>query len=129
MLGVVTGKPLAIGGSLGRNEATARGALYCIQQMCQKQGSRSVSCRVAIQGFGNVGLNLATLLAKEGVKVVAVSDSRSGLYNADGLDIRRRRAQGGARRGRRAARAPTRSRTRSWSCSTATCSRRARSSR
>ena len=87
VLGVVTGKPLAIGGSLGRIEATAQGALYCIQQMCQKQGKSLRELRVAIQGFGNVGLNLATLLAKEGVKVVAVSDSRSGLYNADGLDI------------------------------------------
>jgi glutamate dehydrogenase (NAD(P)+) len=87
VLGVVTGKPLAIGGSLGRIEATARGGLYCIQQMCQKQGRALRELRVAIQGFGNVGLNLARLLAAEGVTVIAVSDSGSGLYAADGLDV------------------------------------------
>jgi glutamate dehydrogenase (NAD(P)+) len=87
VLGVVTGKPLAIGGSLGRIEATARGALYCIQQTCQKQGRTMRGLRVAIQGFGNVGLNLARLLDKEGCLVVGVSDSRSGVQNPNGLDV------------------------------------------
>ena len=87
VLGVVTGKPLAIGGSLGRVEATARGALNCINAACQKQGRTLGGLRVAIQGFGNVGLNLARLLAAEGVSVVAVSDSAGGVHNANGLDI------------------------------------------
>ncbi len=87
VLGVVTGKPLSIGGSLGRIEATARGALYCIQQTCQKQGKTLRELRVAIQGFGNVGLNLAKLLGEQGVAVIAVSDSVGGVHNADGLDL------------------------------------------
>jgi glutamate dehydrogenase (NAD(P)+) len=87
VLGVVTGKPLAIGGSLGRIVATARGALYCINSACQKEGRSLRGLRVAIQGFGTVGLNLARLLAEEGVTVVAVSDSTGGVANPDGLDI------------------------------------------
>jgi glutamate dehydrogenase (NAD(P)+) len=87
VLGVVTGKPLSIGGSLGRNEATARGALYCIQQTCQKQGKALRELRVAIQGCGNVGLNLARRLDAEGCRGVAVSDSVGGLHDADGLDV------------------------------------------
>jgi glutamate dehydrogenase (NAD(P)+) len=87
VLGVVTGKPLAIGGSVGRDGATARGSLYCIRTALQKQGSRLHDTRVAIQGFGNVGSNLAGLLAEEGVRVIAVSDSGGGIHNAYGLDV------------------------------------------
>ncbi len=87
VLGVVTGKPLSVGGSLGREEATARGSLYCIQALSQKQSRRLDDYSVAIQGFGNVGSNLARLLALEGAKVVAVSDSRGGVYNASGIDV------------------------------------------
>jgi glutamate dehydrogenase (NAD(P)+) len=87
VLGVVTGKPLSVGGSLGREEATARGALYCIQAMSSKQGARISEYSVAIQGFGNVGAHLARLLHGEGAKVVAVSDSQGGVYNPDGLDV------------------------------------------
>jgi glutamate dehydrogenase (NAD(P)+) len=87
VLGVVTGKPLSIGGSLGREEATARGALYCIQALSTKQGRRMSEYSVSIQGFGNVGANLAKLLHREGVKVVAVSDSQGGAHNAAGLDV------------------------------------------
>jgi glutamate dehydrogenase (NAD(P)+) len=87
VLSVVTGKPLSVGGSLGREEATARGALYCIQAMSGKEGKRITEYSVAIQGFGNVGANLARLLHGEGAKVVAVSDSRGGVYNADGIDV------------------------------------------
>jgi glutamate dehydrogenase (NAD(P)+) len=87
VLSVVTGKPLSVGGSLGREEATARGALYCIQAMSGKEGKRITEYSVAIQGFGNVGANLARLLHGEGTKVVAVSDSRGGVYNADGIDV------------------------------------------
>jgi len=87
VLGVVTGKPLSIGGSVGRDGATARGSLYCIRTALQKQGSRLHDTRVAIQGFGNVGSNLARLLSEEGVRVIAVSDSRGGIHNAYGLDV------------------------------------------
>ena len=87
VLGVVTGKPLAIGGSLGREEATARGALYCIQALSTKQARRLSEYSVAIQGFGNVGSNLARQLHSEGATVVAVSDSQGGVYNAAGLDV------------------------------------------
>ena len=87
VLGVVTGKPLSIGGSVGRVGATARGSLYCIRTALQKQGKRLHDTRIAIQGFGNVGSNLARLLAEEGVRVVAVSDSKGGVCNPYGLDI------------------------------------------
>ena len=87
VLGVVTGKPLSVGGSLGREEATARGALYCIQAVSVKQGQRISEYSVAIQGFGNVGAHLARLLHLEGAKVVAVSDSQSGVHNPDGIDV------------------------------------------
>ncbi|HEX2345825.1 MAG TPA: Glu/Leu/Phe/Val dehydrogenase [Gaiellaceae bacterium] len=87
VLGVVTGKPLSVGGSLGRVEATARGSLYCIQGLSVKQGRRLDEYSVAIQGFGNVGANLARLLDDGGAKVVGVSDSQSGVYNPNGLDV------------------------------------------
>jgi glutamate dehydrogenase (NAD(P)+) len=87
VLGVVTGKPLSVGGSLGRVEATARGALYCIQSLAGKQGKRTSEYSVAIQGFGNVGAHLARLLHDQGAKVVALSDSQGGVYNPDGIDV------------------------------------------
>jgi glutamate dehydrogenase (NAD(P)+) len=87
VLGVVTGKPLAVGGSVGRDGATARGSLYCIRTALQKQGSRLQDARIAIQGFGNVGSNLARLLSDEGVRVVAVSDSGGGIHSPYGLDV------------------------------------------
>ncbi len=88
VLGVVTGKPLAIGGSVGRTEATARGALYCIRTAIMKQGGRLEGTRLAVQGFGNVGSNLARLAAEEGVRVVALSDSSGGVANPYGIDVR-----------------------------------------
>jgi glutamate dehydrogenase (NAD(P)+) len=87
VLGVVTGKPLALGGSVGRDGATARGVLYCIRTALQKEGKRFPDTRVAIQGFGNVGRNLARLLAEEGARVVALSDSRGAVVNSYGLDV------------------------------------------
>jgi glutamate dehydrogenase (NAD(P)+) len=87
VLGVVTGKPLALGGSVGRDEATARGALYCMRTALQKEGRRFPDTRIAIQGFGNVGRNLARLLADEGARVVAVSDSTGGVTNPYGIDV------------------------------------------
>ena len=87
VLGVVTGKPLNVGGSLGRLEATAHGALYCIQEAVRKQELRMADLRVAVQGFGNVGSFLAKFLAEQGATVIAVSDSRGGIYNEAGLDM------------------------------------------
>jgi glutamate dehydrogenase (NAD(P)+) len=87
VLGVVTGKPLTIGGSLGREEATARGALYCIRDAVQKLGLTLADQRVAVQGFGNVGSYLAKFVAEDGATVVAISDSRGALYNPNGIDV------------------------------------------
>ena len=87
VLGVVTGKPLTIGGSLGREEATARGALFCIRDAVAKRDGRLDGMTVAVQGFGNVGSYLAKFLHEEGASVVAVSDSGAALYNAKGIDI------------------------------------------
>jgi len=87
VLGVVTGKPLNVGGSLGRLEATARGAMYCIREAIRKQGLKLDGLRVAVQGFGNVGSYLAKFLHGEGALVIAVSDSSSGVYNPNGIDV------------------------------------------
>jgi glutamate dehydrogenase (NAD(P)+) len=87
VLGVVTGKPLNVGGSLGRLEATARGALYCIREAMRKQSRRIEGITVAVQGFGNVGSNLALFLHDEGAKVIAISDSRSGVHNPNGINV------------------------------------------
>ncbi len=87
VLGVVTGKPLSVGGSVGRDEATARGALYCIRTALQKQGGRLPDTRIAVQGFGNVGSNLARLMSDEGARIVALSDSQGGVANPYGIDV------------------------------------------
>ncbi len=87
VLGVVTGKPLTIGGSLGREEATARGSLYCIRDAVAKRDGRLDSMTVAVQGFGNVGSYLAKFLHEEGATVVALSDSTVALHNPKGIDV------------------------------------------
>ena len=87
VLGVVTGKPLTIGGSLGRLEATARGALYCVREAVRKKQLSLRGIRVAVQGFGNVGSYLAKFLTEDGATVIAVSDSASGLHNPNGIDV------------------------------------------
>jgi glutamate dehydrogenase (NAD(P)+) len=87
VLGVVTGKPLTIGGSLGREEATARGALYCVREAVRKQQMSLQGTSVAVQGFGNVGSFLAKFLAEDGAKVIAISDSSAGLHNPNGIDV------------------------------------------
>ncbi|NEP08709.1 MAG: Glu/Leu/Phe/Val dehydrogenase [Symploca sp. SIO2C1] len=84
---VVTGKPLTMGGSIGRDGATATGAFFVIQCILPKLGLLPQSTTVAIQGFGKVGAVLAELLAKVGYKVVAVSDSQGAIYAKQGLDI------------------------------------------
>jgi glutamate dehydrogenase (NAD(P)+) len=87
--GVVTGKPIAIGGSLGRDKATARGCMFVIDEALRELGVSADGARVAIQGFGNAGLHAAELMSAAGYKIVAVSDSRGGIANAKGLDVKK----------------------------------------
>ena len=84
---VVTGKPVAMGGSLGRREATGRGCMLVTREALKKLGMPIEGSRVAIQGFGNVGSVAADLMAKLGLTVVAVSDKSGGIYNPKGLDL------------------------------------------
>jgi len=86
---VITGKPLAIGGSEGRLEATARGVQFVAIEALRDLGMRPEDCSVVIQGFGNVGSISARLLHELGCKVVAVSDISGGVYNSNGIDIHR----------------------------------------
>jgi glutamate dehydrogenase (NAD(P)+) len=83
---VVTGKPIAIGGSLGRNEATARGAVYTLMQASRALDLPLAGARVVVQGFGNAGSVAAQLLAAEGSTIVAISDSQGGVHNPKGID-------------------------------------------
>jgi glutamate dehydrogenase/leucine dehydrogenase len=85
--GVVTGKPISLGGSLGRNEATGRGVFYTIQSACHHLHLPMKDATVVVQGFGNAGSIAAQLLHAAGAKVIAVSDSTGCIYNKDGLDI------------------------------------------
>ena len=87
VLGVVTGKPLAIGGSLGREEATARGALFSLEAALRKLERPIDGLRIAVQGFGNVGSYFAKLCAEQGATIIAVSDSTGGIQNPKGLDV------------------------------------------
>ncbi len=86
-LGVVTGKPISLGGSQGRSEATARGCLYALREACRVKGIDLKGARVAVHGFGNAGANIARLVAEDGARVVAACDSRAGVYSASGIDI------------------------------------------
>ncbi len=83
---VVTGKPISIGGSEGRNEATARGAVYTIIEAAKHLGMDLEDARVVVQGFGNAGSFSAKLIAELGAKVLAVSDTTGGIYNPKGID-------------------------------------------
>ncbi|WP_373696657.1 Glu/Leu/Phe/Val family dehydrogenase [Microvirga yunnanensis] len=83
---VITGKPIALGGSLGRDDATARGGYYLVQRLARQLGLEPGS-RVAIQGFGNAGQHIARLLAADGYVIVAVSDSKGAIHCPSGLDI------------------------------------------
>jgi glutamate dehydrogenase (NAD(P)+) len=85
-LGVVTGKPVELGGTKGRHEATGRGVMYTIDEACRFLKLPLKDCRVAIQGFGNVGHIAAQMLFDKGAKVVAVSDSHGGITNSSGLN-------------------------------------------
>lgn len=86
-LGVVTGKPISLGGSQGRAEATARGCLYALREACRVKGVDLRGARVAVQGFGNAGANIARLVAEDGAKVVAACDSQAGVCLESGLDV------------------------------------------
>jgi glutamate dehydrogenase (NAD(P)+) len=90
-LGVVTGKPVGLGGSLGRDTATAQGTLFAVERMLEVHAIPELSsvdgAEVAIQGFGNAGRNAAKLFRAAGAKIVAVSDTKGGIYSPDGLDI------------------------------------------
>ncbi|HEV8595186.1 MAG TPA: Glu/Leu/Phe/Val dehydrogenase [Thermoplasmata archaeon] len=86
----VTGKPLSIGGSLGRDEATARGAMYATREACKKLKLSPKGATVAVQGFGNAGYHFARLMQDEmGARIVAVSDSKGGIYSEKGFDPKR----------------------------------------
>jgi glutamate dehydrogenase (NAD(P)+) len=87
--GVVTGKPISLGGSEGRNEATARGTVFCIVEAARHLGMDLNTSRVAVQGFGNAGSIAAQLIADEGATVIAVSDSTGGISAPGGLDVNR----------------------------------------
>jgi glutamate dehydrogenase (NAD(P)+) len=86
-LGVVTGKPLSLGGSAGRSEATARGGLYALREACRVKGIDLKGATVAVHGFGNAGANFARLAASDGARVVALADSSCGVYSENGLNV------------------------------------------
>jgi glutamate dehydrogenase (NAD(P)+) len=87
VLGVVTGKPLTVGGSLGRLEATARGGVFCTLAAMERLGMTPGGQRVVVEGFGNVGSYYALFMQQLGSKVIAISDTSGGLYNPNGIDI------------------------------------------
>jgi glutamate dehydrogenase/leucine dehydrogenase len=84
--GVVTGKPVNVGGSLGRNDATSLGLMYTVINAAKHLDIKLEGTTVAVQGYGNVGFHAARLLNELGCKIVAISDSKGGIYNSDGLD-------------------------------------------
>jgi glutamate dehydrogenase (NAD(P)+) len=84
---VVTGKPVEMGGSLGRREATGRGCMIVTREALARLGMTLKGARVAVQGFGNVGSVTADLMAKEGAQIIAVSDKSGGLHDPTGLDV------------------------------------------
>jgi glutamate dehydrogenase (NAD(P)+) len=85
--GVVTGKPLHLFGSPGREEATGRGVMHCLEEVLRDEGKSLADVTVAIQGFGNVGSHAARLIAAEGGRIVAVGDHAGGVARAEGLDV------------------------------------------
>jgi glutamate dehydrogenase/leucine dehydrogenase len=93
MLGVVTGKPVALGGSRGREEATARGCWYAIREACKVRNLHLKDARVVIQGFGRVGTTTAWLLHEDGARIIGLSDSNGGVVNLKGLDVEAALAQ------------------------------------
>jgi len=86
-LGVVTGKPVAVGGSVGREEATGRGVMNVLRKFLVTQNKNITDVRVAVQGFGNVGFHTARLLDARGATIVAVSEKNGGIYDESGIDV------------------------------------------
>jgi glutamate dehydrogenase (NAD(P)+) len=86
-LGVVTGKPISLGGSQGRGEATARGCLYALREACNVKGLSLRGARIVVHGFGNAGSHIARLVAADGARVIAVCDSGSAVYSESGIDV------------------------------------------
>jgi glutamate dehydrogenase (NAD(P)+) len=86
-LGVVTGKPVAVGGSVGREEATGRGLMNVLRKFLATQNKTLDNVKIAVQGFGNVGYNAARLLHQRGATIVAISERNSGIYDEGGIDI------------------------------------------
>lgn len=86
IFGVITGKPLIIGGSKGRNEATARGCCFVIREAAAKLGISIKDARVVIQGYGNAGSTAARIMHDMGAKIIAVNDSKAGIFNANGFN-------------------------------------------
>jgi glutamate dehydrogenase (NAD(P)+) len=86
MPGLITGKPIAVEGSLGRNEATARGLQYVVREAVKVKGMSLKGARVVVQGYGNAGAIAARLLHEDGAIIIAVSDSRGGIINKNGID-------------------------------------------
>ncbi|MFK0300052.1 Glu/Leu/Phe/Val dehydrogenase [Brevundimonas sp. NPDC090276] len=84
---VITGKPIALGGSLGRDDATARGGFYLTRHLTQRLGLPEAAPRVVVQGFGNAGQHIARLFHGAGARIVAVSDSRGAVHDPNGLDL------------------------------------------
>jgi glutamate dehydrogenase (NAD(P)+) len=87
VLSVVTGKPLTIGGSLGREEATGRGVVFCLREALAKERLSADGLKVVVQGFGNVGSAFAKFVSQLGATVIAASDSTGGVYNETGIDV------------------------------------------
>ncbi len=86
--GVITGKPIALGGSKAREFSTSMGGAYVLQEIADELGMKPGKTSVAVQGFGNVGMHIARILDEWGYKVIAVSDSKSGIFNNSGLNIK-----------------------------------------
>jgi glutamate dehydrogenase (NAD(P)+) len=86
VLGIITGKPVEIGGSLGRSDATARGVVFTVREALKHLGIDAKKTTVAIQGYGNAGIYCHMLMEELGSKVVAISDSRGGIYSEEGID-------------------------------------------
>ena len=84
---VITGKPVSMGGSLGRDDATARGGYFCVKELEAMKHWEPKNITVAVQGFGNAGQHIASLLHADGYKVVAVSDSQGGIHSKEGFDV------------------------------------------
>jgi glutamate dehydrogenase (NAD(P)+) len=85
--GVVTGKPIEIGGTVGRTDAPGTGMFYILQSLCERQNFSLASSKIAIQGFGKVGSVVAQILSSVGCKIIAISDSEGGIYSDKGLNI------------------------------------------